>query len=98
MHAQQFTKYQFKKRDNVADAFRKDEKMATFADTHAPAGFSIRFAEGLKALANRIIQKHQYRVTYRELNALSARELADLGVDRANIHQIAMDSSYGRKA
>jgi len=90
--------YHLKKRDNVANAFRKDTKMATFADTHAPAGFSIRFAEVLKVLADRIIQKHQYRVAVRELNALTSRELNDLGINRTNIEQIAFDCAYGSKA
>lgn len=79
-------------------AFWKDTKMATFADTHAPAGFSIRFAEALRTLADRIVSNHQYRVTVRELSNLTSRELADLGINRANINQIALDCAFGRKA
>jgi uncharacterized protein YjiS (DUF1127 family) len=69
--------------------------MATFADTHAQAGLSIRIAETLKATAERMIQNHQYRVTVRELSALSSRELADLGINASNIRQIAYESAYG---
>ena len=71
--------------------------MATFADNHAPAGFSIRFAEALRTLADRIISNHQYRVTVRELSNLTSRELADLGITHANIHHIAQDCAFGRK-
>ena len=97
VHAQHSPMYRLKKRHN-AYAFWKDTKMATFADTHAPAGFSIRFAEALRTLADRIVSKHQYRVTVRELSNLTSRELADLGINRASIHQIALDCAFGRKA
>ncbi len=38
----------------------------------------------------------QFRRTMRELQALSARELADLGIHRSNIASIAYESVYGK--
>lgn len=36
-----------------------------------------------------------YRATLRELNALGDRELADIGIHRANIGSIATEAAYG---
>ncbi len=36
-----------------------------------------------------------YRETLRELNALGDRELADLGIHRANIGSVATEAAYG---
>ncbi|WP_107497498.1 DUF1127 domain-containing protein [Thalassobius sp. I31.1] len=51
-------------------------------------GFTARIAEGF---ANRRL----YKQTVRELNKLSSRELADLGLSRAGIPAIARESVYG---
>jgi uncharacterized protein YjiS (DUF1127 family) len=45
-----------------------------------------------KAQAKRRI----YRQTMRELNALSTRELTDLGISRSMISRIAMEAAYGK--
>jgi uncharacterized protein YjiS (DUF1127 family) len=37
-----------------------------------------------------------FNQTARELNALTDRELADLGIHRADIRQIAMQAACGR--
>ncbi|MDH5453422.1 MAG: DUF1127 domain-containing protein [Paracoccaceae bacterium] len=37
-----------------------------------------------------------YRQTVRELEALSDRELHDLGLGRASIDEVAMDAAYGK--
>lgn len=44
-----------------------------------------------KALA----QRRVYRVTQHELSRLSDRELADLGIARSNINQIARNAANG---
>ena len=72
--------------------------MATFADTLAPAGFSVRFAEGFKSLATRFAKRRQYSVTVRELSALTTRELTDLGIARVDIQEIAFQRAFGPKA
>ncbi|AXQ92899.1 DUF1127 domain-containing protein [Cereibacter azotoformans] len=43
------------------------------------------------ALARRRI----YRQTVRELNGLTTRELADLGIHRSMITRVAMEAAYG---
>ena len=37
-----------------------------------------------------------YRQTLRELNALSARELADLGLNRSTLTSVALEAAYGK--
>jgi uncharacterized protein YjiS (DUF1127 family) len=37
-----------------------------------------------------------FNQTARELNALTDRELADLGIDRSSIREIAMQAACGR--
>lgn len=39
-----------------------------------------------------------YTRTYNELNALSSRELADLGISRSMISRLAHEAAYGRDA
>jgi uncharacterized protein YjiS (DUF1127 family) len=38
----------------------------------------------------------EYLATYEELNALSDRQLADMGISRLNIREIARAAVYGR--
>ena len=55
------------------------------------AGFSGLWARLGKRLAN-----HQrYRQTLDELGALSDRELADLGLTRLQVREVAWESVYG---
>ncbi len=39
-------------------------------------------------------KSRQFRATYNELSALSARELADLGISRSDIARIAYEAAY----
>ena len=39
-----------------------------------------------------------YRQVYRELNALTNRQLDDLGLTRGCIDQVARESAYGKEA
>ncbi len=45
--------------------------------------------------AHRRAQDRAYRSTVRELSALSSRDLADMGIHRADIHDIARQAAYG---
>lgn len=40
-------------------------------------------------------RSRQFQATYRELDALGARELADLGISRSDITRIAYEAVYG---
>ena len=42
-------------------------------------------------------KKRMYRTTVKELSALHARELADLGIHRSQIKAIAYEGAYGLK-
>lgn len=41
-------------------------------------------------------QRRIYRRTVRELNALSTRDLNDLGINRTMISRIALEAAYGK--
>jgi uncharacterized protein YjiS (DUF1127 family) len=41
-------------------------------------------------------QRRMFGQTFRELNALTDRELADLGIHRADIRRIAAQAAYGK--
>jgi uncharacterized protein YjiS (DUF1127 family) len=62
----------------------------TFDTTHARGGHGF-FAGVRKAFADYRL----YRQTLAELDALSNRELRDLGLSRLSIRQVAYDSVYG---
>lgn len=62
----------------------------------ATAGLADRLAAFVKSLREAARRRAVYRQTLRELNALSSRELADLGIHRAMITRIAMEAAYGK--
>ena len=73
-------------------AARKDTKMANVATFEGGLGE----AGGLLARVRKALGDYRtYRATIAELDALSERELADLGISRLSIRDIAYDSVYG---
>ncbi len=48
----------------------------------------------MSSLADRFAKYQLYRNTVRELEALSDRDLADLGLHRSSIRSIALESAY----
>ena len=54
--------------------------------------FSI-ISGGLDALGQRIKRRRLFRQTFNELSALSTRDLADLGLTRADIRRVAMEAA-----
>jgi uncharacterized protein YjiS (DUF1127 family) len=72
-------------------------KMA-YANTTRASGMGIadRIA-GLLGTARTVLAKRRmYAQTWRELNALTDRELADLGMHRALIAEVAREAAYGK--
>ena len=61
-----------------------------FGRTEA-AGFAGLWAR----LGKRLADHHLYRQTRDELDALSDRELADLGLSRLQVREVAYESVYG---
>lgn len=69
--------------------------MAQATRTTAPsASIWHRLGTMGDTLAARWTQYQLYRQTRGELDALSDRDLADLGIHRADIHDIATDAAY----
>ena len=62
----------------------------------AQGGLADRFAAIVKTVKTAVSKRRKYAQTYRELNALTARELADLGIHASMIAQIAHEAAYGK--
>ena len=68
--------------------------MAYFNDVLSSNGTIAQWISNkLEALREERRLRAVYRQTYRELSELSQRELADLGIDRANIREIALEAA-----
>ena len=71
--------------------------MATTIRTahHANAApLSERLSDFRSNLAERFAQYRTYRTTLNELAMLTDRELADMGMHRSNIREIAFEAAY----
>lgn len=62
----------------------------------AELGLGDRVNGLVKLIAESIRRRRVYAQTLRELNALSSRELEDLGIHRSMIAAIAADAAYGK--
>ncbi len=69
--------------------------MTLLSSMYAPAQGLGRLAPLRGDLRARYEAWKVYRTTVRELSALSNRELADLGVSRSGIDEIAREAAYG---
>ena len=71
--------------------------MTTVSDFNVPT-CSLRtiFAERFNTLREQMAKRATYRATVAELNTLSGRDLADLGIHRSSIRSIAYEAAYVR--
>ena len=72
-----------------------------YASTHSRspvASLTARIADTVQGLRSAYSRARTYQRTYNELNALSTRELHDLGISRSMISRLAYDAAYGRDA
>lgn len=70
--------------------------MAYATQTRAEGGSILEKLGELRAsLADRLAKYTIYRQTMSELSALSDRDLADLGVSRADITRLAREAAWG---
>jgi uncharacterized protein YjiS (DUF1127 family) len=58
--------------------------------------FSQRFTEFCASVTERVEKARVYRTTATELQNMSNRELADLGITRDAIKGIAIQAAYGK--
>lgn len=61
------------------------------AETH---GFRGRLLNAIQRMQENRARRAIYHQTLRELNALTARDLADLGISRSMITRLAHDAAY----
>lgn len=70
---------------------------ATLTNLAARGGIFEKIVHALDVSAEATAKRRVYRQTLRELNALSAREMADLGLNRSMIRSVAYEAAYGAK-
>ena len=73
--------------------------MAAIAHTHnaaAAPGFAGRLMAAIQHMQENRARRVIYRQTVRELNALTDRDLADLGISRAMIAGLAREAAWGK--
>ena len=68
--------------------------MTTITHTNRAAG-GTSIWQHLSDLKAGLAQHRTYRSTVRELSALSNRDLTDMGIHPADIHDIARQAAYG---
>ena len=74
--------------------------MAAIAHTHnaaAELGFAGRLSAAIQRMQENRARRAIYRQTVRELNVLTNRDLADLGINRAMIGRLAHEAAWGAK-
>ncbi|MCZ0963725.1 DUF1127 domain-containing protein [Paracoccus benzoatiresistens] len=61
----------------------------------ASLGFASRLSAAIQRMQENRARRVIYRQTLRELNALTNRELADLGIGRSMITRLAQEAAWG---
>ncbi len=69
-------------------AYVNNTRTATF-------GFADRFSAFVAGVKQKAAKRRIYEKTVRELNALTDRELTDLGISRLSIEDVARVAAYG---
>lgn len=69
--------------------------MTTTAVATTATGLRARIQAWTAARAVRRAQTKVYRTTFNQLNAMSDRDLADIGIARGMIDQVAHEAAYG---
>ena len=72
--------------------------MATFVNSTSIAsnGLADRLLALFPSVATAVRQRRMYSQTLHELNQLTDRELADLGISRLSIADLAREAAYGK--
>lgn len=72
--------------------------MTTYANAQnaAQTGLRGRLMNSIQRMQENRARRAVYRQTLRELNALTTRDLDDLGINRSMIRRLAHESAYGK--
>ncbi|HSF92888.1 MAG TPA: DUF1127 domain-containing protein [Paracoccaceae bacterium] len=62
----------------------------------APSNVFGALANFFAAAAEKLAARREFKRTVAELQALSGRELADLGLSRSEITRVALEAAYGK--
>lgn len=97
VQAQQFPHLGFNEAANLPQHEPKAKQMTiAISRRGVDSGLMTRIADKLSGLRLMIARRRIYMQTVRELDALSARELSDLGILRGDIRRLAAEVAYGK--
>ena len=68
--------------------------MAYIASNAHPSDYLDRVRTALRAFGEEMIRRRVYRTTLTELQALSNRDLADMGMKRTELKRVAYAAAY----
>lgn len=72
-----------------------------YASSNRTATTTLSFGERIGEIRKEVIAAWRanrvYRETLRELQALSTRELDDLGLNASTLRSVALEAAYGKK-
>lgn len=86
--------YRFDNRNDVAQENKCEAKMAYVNSRSSSVSIADRFAAFFKVSRDSFERRRVFNQTVAELSNLSDRDLADLGLVRANIADIAREAAY----
>ncbi len=69
--------------------------IAQAQNANAKAGLRGRLLSAIQQIQESRARRAVYRQTLRELNALTTRDLNDLGISRSMITRLAREAAYG---
>lgn len=69
--------------------------IAQALNTTADAGLRGRLLSAIQRMQENRARRAVYRQTVRELNALTTRDLDDLGINRSMITRLAQEAAWG---
>lgn len=70
--------------------------MAVIAQAQNTSGLRGRLLNAVQRMQENRARRAVYRQTLRELNALTSRDLDDLGINRSMIASLAHEAAYGK--
>lgn len=62
--------------------------------SHTQGAFAARISAALDTIRTRFERRRVYKRTLTELQSLSSRELADLGLNRSSLNRVAYQAAY----
>lgn len=96
VQSQHFPKCSQQGANESANIFEEKDIDMAYASSTQVIGFAIgnRIASLRSRIADALARRKVYRTTLAELNSLTSRDLADLGLNRSMVQSVAFQAAY----